>query len=117
MKALSVRNPWATLIADGEKTIECRTWRTNYRGDIIICSSLRPEFEDMLQGHALCIARLEKIEPFTCNHLKDACLDNMPYEMCYAWHLSNIRKIKPFRIKGRLNLFSIDDRLIKITEE
>jgi hypothetical protein len=30
--ALSVRQPWATLIATGRKTIELRQWSTSYRG-------------------------------------------------------------------------------------
>ena len=30
--ALSIRQPWATLIASGRKTIELREWSTSYRG-------------------------------------------------------------------------------------
>lgn len=41
--ALSVRQPWADRIARGIKTIELRTWRTNYRGPLLICAaSKRP---------------------------------------------------------------------------
>lgn len=36
MKALTIRQPWASLIALGVKTIETRSWRTNYRGPIAI---------------------------------------------------------------------------------
>lgn len=32
MKALSIQQPWAWLIASGRKDIENRSWRTNYRG-------------------------------------------------------------------------------------
>ena len=32
MKALSVPQPWAEVIARGEKTIEVRTWSTKHRG-------------------------------------------------------------------------------------
>ena len=32
MKALSVRQPYATLIATGEKTIEWRSWKTPTAG-------------------------------------------------------------------------------------
>lgn len=31
VKALSVKEPWASLIASGQKTIETRRWRTSYR--------------------------------------------------------------------------------------
>ena len=34
MKALSVHQPFAGLIASGEKTIETRRWPTSYRGDL-----------------------------------------------------------------------------------
>ena len=36
MKSLSIKNPWALLIAHGIKDIENRTWPTTYRGRIYI---------------------------------------------------------------------------------
>lgn len=36
MKALSLTQPWATLVALGEKRIETRSWRTDYRGPLAI---------------------------------------------------------------------------------
>lgn len=36
MKALTIRQPYAELIACGEKRVENRTWRTAYRGTIAI---------------------------------------------------------------------------------
>ena len=39
MKALSVTQPWATLIAMGAKKIETRTWSTSYRGRLAIHAS------------------------------------------------------------------------------
>jgi len=36
MKALTVKQPYATLIARGIKDIENRTWKTNFRGKIYI---------------------------------------------------------------------------------
>lgn len=36
MKALTISQPYASLIASGEKWIENRTWETNYRGEIAI---------------------------------------------------------------------------------
>ena len=43
MKALSVKQPWANMIAEGEKTIETRTWSTDYRGEILIVSARDPD--------------------------------------------------------------------------
>ena len=36
MKALTITQPWASLIATGEKVIETRSWRTGHRGQIAI---------------------------------------------------------------------------------
>ena len=36
MKALTIKEPWATLIIDGYKEYEFRSWKTNYRGKILI---------------------------------------------------------------------------------
>ena len=44
MKALTVRQPWASLIALGVKRIETRSWRTSYRGPLAIHAGLhRPK--------------------------------------------------------------------------
>jgi hypothetical protein len=40
MKAISVRQPWAALIALGVKDIENRAWRTSHRGPILVHASL-----------------------------------------------------------------------------
>ena len=42
MKAISIRQPWANLIAAGGKTIEVRTRPTKYRGPLLIVSAKRP---------------------------------------------------------------------------
>jgi hypothetical protein len=39
MKALSLWQPWATLVASGAKRIETRCWSTNYRGRLAIHAS------------------------------------------------------------------------------
>lgn len=36
MKALTLTQPWATLVAKGEKKIETRSWNTNYRGPLAV---------------------------------------------------------------------------------
>ncbi|MDB4876410.1 MAG: hypothetical protein JWM41_2856 [Gemmatimonadetes bacterium] len=36
MKALTLTQPWASLVAFGAKSIETRSWRTEYRGRIAI---------------------------------------------------------------------------------
>ncbi len=41
MKALTLTQPWATLVAIGAKRIETRSWPTKYRGKLAIHSSSR----------------------------------------------------------------------------
>jgi hypothetical protein len=36
MKALTILEPWASIIACGAKQIETRSWSTKYRGSIAI---------------------------------------------------------------------------------
>lgn len=36
MKALTLTQPWATLVAIGAKRVETRSWTTNYRGPLAI---------------------------------------------------------------------------------
>ena len=36
MKALTLTQPWASLVASGAKRIETRSWRTSYRGPLAI---------------------------------------------------------------------------------
>ena len=36
MKALTIKQPWATLIIQGDKRFEFRSWQTKYRGDLLI---------------------------------------------------------------------------------
>ena len=39
IKAISLWQPWANLIAVGAKKYETRSWKTNYRGALLICAS------------------------------------------------------------------------------
>lgn len=55
MKALTLTQPWATLVAIGAKRIETRSWNTNYRGPLAIHAAAGKYVDDYL---------LMKIEPF-----------------------------------------------------
>ncbi len=49
MKALSIRQPWAWLIANGYKDIENRMWPTRFRGPFLIHASkgmTKDEYEE-----------------------------------------------------------------------
>ena len=36
MKVLTIKQPWASLIIEGYKEYEFRSWKTNYRGELLI---------------------------------------------------------------------------------
>ena len=40
MKVLSIKEPYASLIVNGYKEYEFRSWKTKYRGKILIHASL-----------------------------------------------------------------------------
>ena len=40
MKTLTIKEPWASLIINGYKEYEFRSWKTNYRGKILIHAAL-----------------------------------------------------------------------------
>ncbi|MGD9567548.1 MAG: ASCH domain-containing protein [Sedimentibacter sp.] len=42
MKAITIWQPWATLLAIGAKKYETRSWATNYRGPIAIHAANKP---------------------------------------------------------------------------
>lgn len=45
VRVLSVQQPWAWLISYGPKSVENRTWRTAYRGPLLIHASLQIDLE------------------------------------------------------------------------
>lgn len=49
MKAISLWQPWATLIATGAKQIETRSWATSYRGPIAIHAAKRKVRKELIE--------------------------------------------------------------------
>lgn len=58
MKAITLWQPWASLMATGLKKIETRSWHTRYRGGLLIHAAKKivpipPEIETYLEGISL----------------------------------------------------------------
>ena len=49
MKVLTIRQPWASLIMNGYKKFEFRSWSTKYRGAILIHAGKNVDKEAMLR--------------------------------------------------------------------
>lgn len=110
MLALSIRQPWASLIAMGAKTVEVRSWSTPHRGPLLIHASGRDcECDGVTApaGYAIAVVDVLDVRPMTAADLEAACMEELP-EGAFAWVLGNARQIEPFALKGRLNLFETD---------
>ena len=126
MKALTIKEPWATLIIEKYKGYEFRSWKTNYRGKILIHTGINVE-KNMLKrfndynlninpGYIIGEAELVdciKVDKKFNEYLKK--LNPLVYaksnhEEKYAWKLINIRKYeKPIPTKGKLGLWNYDE--------
>ncbi len=113
VKAISILPEYAADIFDGFKTVEWRSWKTNYRGDLLICASSR-KLKGCISGYALCMVELVDVVPFTKKHLGGALMDSVPDPAGYAWLLKNVRLIKPFPYKGKLHLYDVDASLVEV---
>ncbi len=128
MKVLTIKQPYATLIKEGLKEYEFRTWKTNYRGEFLIHAGLSIDKEAMKKYEHLnleyptgCIIAkatitdcikiddnmrelLRKDNPLVYSNIinnNDCC--------CYGFKLSNVYPIKPIYIKGKLSFWNYED--------
>ena len=71
IKALSLRQRWAWLVARGFKPIENRSWDTKYRGRFLIHASKSEEQLDGLDEAWI----LERLEPYQVAEYRTARID------------------------------------------
>jgi hypothetical protein len=74
MRALSLWQPWASLIADGRKKIETRHWAMLYRGPLAIhaamkvdrdaCEDFGYDWKTIPRGAVLCIVNVDNCVRF-----------------------------------------------------
>ena len=105
MRAITIHNPWASLIARGEKTLEIRSWKTSYRGDVLIASSARP-LDGYLRGAGLCVVRLTDVRTFVP---EDSVAAHIPFlPDLWAWVLTDVRVIAPFPVRGKQGFYEVN---------
>lgn len=131
MKVISIKEPFATLITNGIKRIETRSWKTNYRGELFIHASgksLAKEFltndfvvdliKDMNMNYGNIICRCNLVD---CVYMDEKFLEFIkqnPIEYNlgeyklgrYAWLLEDIEPINPILAKGHLNIWNFDGK-------
>ncbi len=110
LPALSVKQPWASWIADGNKTIETRTKATDWRGPILIVSPHKPDprFEraettPLPLGKALAVTLLARCRLMTRADEQAARCEI--YDDAVAWCFKGLWPVTPFHVTGRLGLY------------
>jgi len=106
MKALSLHQPWASMVATGAKTIETRPWSTDYRGELLIVSTKKPELPGFPSGQALCIVKLVNCRPMIASD--EAAARCKLYKGAFSWVFTEIRQIKPFHVRGQQGLYEVE---------
>lgn len=127
MKVITIKQPYASLIAEGIKEYEFRTWKTKYRGEIFIHAGLGIDKKAMkkfekyhLQYPQGCI--IAKANLTDCVEINDEVRETLKQKNTfvyshviqdtewtgYGFQLENVTMIKPIPIKGRLSLWDYD---------
>lgn len=125
MKALTIKEPWATLIIEGYKKYEFRSWKTNYRGKILIHAGKSLERDQAKKfaeynleyscgeiiGEADLVDCIKVTEEFDKELKKKNSLvyGNSGHVQNYGWKLENIKKYdKKIKVNGKLGLWNYE---------
>jgi hypothetical protein len=125
MKALSLRQPYAELIVNGKKTIEIRSWRTNFCGEFLVHASKTIMLDDCKQhgldpktlitgailGKAIVtgVKKYETQEEFNADADKHLASPKFFKKPCYGFILENPTQLdQPIPARGWLNFFNVE---------
>lgn len=121
MKALTVRQPYATWIVKGIKTVEVRSRAIAHRGPLAIHAATTPapgfEWEpgselEFPRGVVIGTVKLVECRPLAMCDVDGAILpaDWKAWECegLFAWVLEAPELVNPFPAKGKLNLWEVD---------
>ena len=134
LKAITLWQPWATLVAAGAKQYETRSWRTDYRGPLAIHAGKRettdavwlrvrePQVANRIRpfdfplGAIIALAEIASINPtdkrrIVVRPLELELGDWTPGR--WAWLLRRVRKLEtPIPVRGWPWLWDFDERLL-----
>jgi len=127
MKVITIKQPFASLIAAGIKQYEFRTWKTNYRGELLIHA-----------GKGVDKKAMKKFEKYNLEYPSGAIIAKVNLSDCikvdedfrkvleeenplvyssiikhsewegYAFKMENVVEIDPIEINGKLSLWEFD---------
>lgn len=127
MKTITVKQPYASLIATGIKKYEFRTWKSKYRGKLLIHAGkgidkkAMEKFKDYnLEYPAGCIIAI--CDMVDCVKIDDEAREMLLKEnelvygktACdkdfdgYGFKLENVKKIEVIPVKGALSFWEYD---------
>ncbi len=111
--AMSVKEPWISMIVDGEKTIETRTWPAPtllYSHSLLLVGSKKPA--GRYSGQAACWVKVADCHPMIKADEEAACC--AVYPTAFSWVLEDVTPVKPIPIKGRLGIYRLEDIALEI---
>lgn len=123
MKALTVRQPFAQAINDNLKNIEFRSWRTDHRGEMLICAAkadadawgevISLGLIPLPVGCHVCVVDLVDVRPMTQADAEQYGIDYEP--SVYAWVFDDQTgyMCQPRPVIGALNLFDVPTEKIE----
>lgn len=126
MKVLTIKQPWATLIMQGDKRFEFRSWQAKYRGDLLIHAGLGIDKEAMKRleryipkelpyGKILgkvklvdCIKMSPEFKEILLNENKEIYTDSA-FKENYGWQVTDVEMFEnPIEAKGHLSLWEYE---------
>lgn len=127
MKVITIKQPFASLIVENIKKYEFRTWKTNYRGKILIHAGKNADknamkkFEkynlDYPTGCIIGIASItdcikvddnfRKILKSENDFVYSNIIKNKEWNG-YGFKLEKVSKIEPIKVRGKLSLWEYD---------
>lgn len=124
MKVITLKQPWATLVAEGLKKYEFRSWKFNYRGEILIHAGKGVDKEAMKKFEHLNLNYpqskiIAKVKILDCIELNDEINRQIIEEnelvyghkydrTGYAWKLEVVEKIEDDNlISGKQGIWNI----------
>ena len=124
MKVITLKQPWATLVAEGIKQYEFRSWKYNYRGEILIHAGAGIDKDAMKKVESLNLEYpqkkiIAKVTIEDCMELnedlnKEICSSNgMVYgnknRTGFVWKLKDAKKIDvDNNISGKQGIWNYD---------
>lgn len=130
MKVLSLSEPFASLVREGIKKIETRSWKTNYRGEIFIHASLRKmnlydirinrlvnllKDKEPKYGYIIAKCNLTDCKLMDEKFIEDIKKNKNEYDCGlyevgrYAWLLEDVQLVnKKEQVKGQLGIWNYE---------